>query len=376
MMLYIINSLRVILLILLSTIFGHTVGNVYYIVPSQDNSCFPRSCITLSYFANNYDQYNADPNMTLLISEGNHSLNVGFSVSNVVEFSMLSVNDTLTSLVIICDEGSNFNFSNIDSVNMNGLTFVGCGGSIVESVDQITIQRSRFVGYKNSTTSMTIIGSNASLTETIFASHQVGSHRNSRYQLPFSSDGQYSIATGAMVGGALIVTHSTLVIDNCQFEENSANMGGAIFSERESNIIIRNSTFISNRATSCQNELCYGGALFVHGTGKVSIFECNFENNTSDRDGGMAAIFNATLLVSHCYIDENTATRYGGAVALYQRSNLSISESTSFYHNLAGEEGGTLYAELDGLVSIDNSTFVNNSAIRGGAICAKNLSNS
>ena len=42
---------------------------------------------------------------------------------------------------------------------------------------------------------------------------------------------KYNSPKSFRVGGALIVTNSTLVCDFCQFNGNTANVGGAIFSQ-------------------------------------------------------------------------------------------------------------------------------------------------
>ena len=87
------------------------------------------------------------------------------------------------------------------------------------------------------------------------------------------------------VGGALIVTNSTLTIDNCMFDRNSANVGGATFIESKSKVFIKNSDFTFNHATGCHHSnLCLGGALFIEGMSRVNISNSSFENNESDQD--------------------------------------------------------------------------------------------
>ena len=65
-------------------------------------------------------------------------------------------------------------------------------------------------------------------------------------------------------GGAIFVNLSTVLIDRCQFMDNQAHLGGAIFSQKQSNITISNSSFTSNQATNCNSGLCFGGSLFVY----------------------------------------------------------------------------------------------------------------
>ena len=117
----------------------------HYIVPTLNYSCFVDSCLTLSQFADNLSNY-IDSSTILFIAGGNHSLDIRISVSNVDMFSMLSVNDTEYSSVFNCNEHSNFNLFNVDHVRISGLTFIHCGDNGIESVNQLTIKNSTFVG--------------------------------------------------------------------------------------------------------------------------------------------------------------------------------------------------------------------------------------
>lgn len=345
-------------------------GSVYYIVPYQNYTCPQVPCVTLEAFINNYNGY-VNSSTTLLISGGNHSLNAGFIASNVMEFSMLSANDTHTNSNIICSQHSHVNLSNITHANIEGLTFLGCGGNTIESVTQLTIWHSNFVGDRNVTTSLVITDSNVSLSETSFTMYQVGSYRNDRsLNLPLNHRRDNDVTVTVAVGGALVTTHAKISIEKCHFEGNTANIGGAIFSEKGSNITISNSTFTSNHANLGQSEFCFGGALFTDGTGKIVVFDSTFENNTSDRDGGMAAVFNGTISVSNSLAYHNTATMYGGAVALRLGSTLYL-EGSTFCHNIATKSGGALYAKGNSLIYISSdSLFVNNSVAEnyGGSI--------
>lgn len=362
-----LNDMTVIMSVWLLASVDHVSSNVYYIVPSQDYACSPDSCVTLSTFADNYERY-VDSNTTLLFTVGSHKLGTGLSVSNVTEFSMLSANDTNMSSMIICTQSSHFNFSNVGRVYVDGLLFVGCGGNRVESVDQLTIHNSQFIGQnENAATSLTIIESNVTFIDTRFFANQLGSHRSER-SLSTSLNHLYSSSAIYTVGGALIATNSNIFVDKCQFEGNSANIGGAIFLESESNTTIINSTFTSNKATGCQNELCFGGALFLAGRSRMLVLESTFENNTSDRDGGMAAVFNATLsLVSQCDLYNNTAARYGGTITIHQGSALSLEETTLRF-NKASTDGGMVYAESKSSIIINSSTITNNSATYDGGV--------
>ena len=82
--------------------------------------------------------------------------------------------------------------------------------------------------------------------------------------------------------------------------------------------------------------------MFIDGTGIVIVHNTSFQNNTSDQDGGVAVIFNATLSVSQSHVYENTVSRHGGAVVAFQDSILAF-ETTTVNHNRATLDGGAEY---------------------------------
>lgn len=362
---------------------------VHYIISSSSHPCDAESCLTLSQFAHNSTSF-IDSNTTLFITRGNHSLNKEILVSNVERFSMLSANGS-NFTNIICNEYSNLTFTNIGHVLINNLMYIGCGNSF-SMVNQLTIQQSRFL---NSTgTSITINGTNANITESFFLSNTIGTCKQDLRYLQMLSTAAYKITSCTVrVGGAIITNQSSIVIDGCTFEENSANIGGAIFSELESNITVSNSEFISNRATECTNGLCAGGALFISdSTDTVLIHNSTFQNNTSDKDGGVATVFHAVLSVSQSRAINNTAVRFGGAVDIshsylwldnndfaynfaesgggaisIDESNASIINS-SFYRNSVHVDGGAAHIKKISIIMIDECEFVENSATNNGGV--------
>ena len=56
-----------------------------------------------------------------------------------------------------------------------------------------------------------------------------------------------------MVGGAIVSTSSNVTVIKCKLKGNGAEVGGAIFSELQSNFVIINTTFRGNYAIRCFN---------------------------------------------------------------------------------------------------------------------------
>ncbi len=377
-------------------------GKVYNIIPTQilPHKCQESSCLimTLSQFAMNWTLSHSETfasNITLLISGEHHSLDVRLSVSNVSKVIMQPTNDTL-SPVITCTNSGTLNFINIYSVQFKNLKFEKCNGSRFELIQQLNIENSTFISSKSP---VVVNSSNGSVLGTYFH-FNLGSYSfsDSWRFLDFLGD-----SFNSSQGGALMVTCSTFIIENCTFEKNIANFGGAIFVEFNSNVTINNSTFRHNHAEGCNciSGICAGGAILISERSSMIISNTAFLNNTSDFDGGIAIIISATLLVSHSSINMNTAGRHGGAMAAFSNSSLTLTGS-SLNDSKAEHSGGAMYLhESNGIISgcnisfsnakraggaihevhnssirVNNSTFKNNSVPEGngGALCGQNSS--
>ena len=158
-------------------------------------------------------------------------------------------------------------------------------------------------------------------------------------------------AKGTYGGAIKLDPLTTLEIINCNFTDNAATSGGAIYVANSSSITstvkIIGSTFINNTAS-------YGGAVYLNGnsTNSSTIETSTFIDCTSSGDGG-AAYISASNVVFKDLIFEN---------------------------NIAGDDGGAIYWEGHNGV-IYNITCINNkgvsaskpdgttSSTRGGTIC-------
>ena len=366
-----------VLLLLLSVIFNTASCKVVYVFPSEDVSCYAEeSCLTLSQLAKNTTDY-IGSNTTLFIVGGSHDLNVQLSISNAELFSMQSLNDSTASSVISCSNSSTgFVFTNSDHVYIQGITVIGCNGNIIRSVSRLNIVNSKFC--QTFGTPLTIKDSGVNLELTSFMDNSMGTPRNLR-SWP-KAFGQ--VNRQESIGGALIVTNSTLTINSCLFVENKANIGGAIFLETEGTIIVRNSVFTSNHATSCDNKLCFGGVLFFSGTSSsFSIENCTFQNNTSGRYGGVIGGYQTNHVmdifqnynrgdiapkIEACTFKNNEA-EFGGVIYLYE-SSISFINNCTFHCNRAEKNGGVFVIQQNSLIEIYDSNLKSNEAVKDGGI--------
>ena len=166
------------------------------------------------------------------------------------------------------------------------------------------------------------------------------------------SDSSFS-GNSAEFGGA-VYNWEELSISDSSFSGNSAEFGGAVYNSDELSII--NSIFSDNSAED-------GGAILNWEDGELSISDSGFSDNSAEYGG---AIDNAgELSISDSAFNRNSA-EWGGAIA--NSEELSITNSTFSGNSAKG--GGAIANGGDGTLSINDSTFSDNSAEDGGGAIA------
>jgi len=239
-------------------------------------------------------------------------------------------------------------------------------------------------------------------------------------------------------GGAIYLNSDGVVIDNCTFQNCNAKSGGAISSPtKESdgikNIVIKNSKFYNNHASSYAGAIFYisknleitscvfdsnyvelhekmgaGGALQIgfekqdnnckitdcifnnnyvvpyndsngHAGAAcirrgVNFINCNFTNNSAYDNGVLG--FHDGGSVINCKFYNNRAMACAGVIRFYT-TNQSITIENSYFKNNTAKHGGVIYFNAEG--SMKNCIFENNSATYGGVIYSnfkQNIDNS
>lgn len=162
-------------------------------------------------------------------------------------------------------------------------------------------------------------------------------------------------------GGAIKVdTGASLRITNCIFENCVAvNSGGAVDAGGV-RVEIEDCVFRGNRSTG------YGGGAFAGG-GDIVIRNCLFENNSAKVEAGAVWATNGTLEMENCRLVRNRAAFGGGMVSYGIEGTI---RNSTWLENQVTQSGGALYCRQGNLV-VEQSTFVSNSGIRGGAIAAR-----
>ncbi len=194
----------------------------------------------------------------------------------------------------------------------------------------------------------------------------------------FIYNGNVTASTNPYGGGILVENSNyNLHITSCTFYRNVAKYGGGL-AIINSVPHIEYSRFASNEVTG------KGAGLYIDGTYSAPVtinemaFAWNIANETDEpADGGGAYIKNAgDVILNHSTFYKNEAGN-GGGLKVYQVASLKVYRSM-FYENSAilqfwsDGKGGGLYS-VDIPVTVEKSTFADNSAYQGGGFYIRGL---
>ncbi len=184
------------------------------------------------------------------------------------------------------------------------------------------------------------------------------------------SDLVFKNGRGNIAGGAIRVMDGTVLIQYCEFNNNTTNgTGGAI--DASGLVMIQNSHFNNNSAAQG------GGAIST--AGNIIVTESAFIQNKAIGGGEGGALQSwGNISVDQSTFTQNIATAdFGGAISARNSGVISVSNSV-FNQNKAYGYGGALHTFGD--VDVSNSTFYQNTVIpksidqdAGGAIRAKSI---
>ena len=380
-----------------------------YVTPSKDVDCPVENCLTLSKISSNVNNYTTGNMTTFILQPGNHSLDALLSISNILEFQMVTNETSMVS--IHCKPSARIEIFDVSTALISGLKFIGCGDSSISCVDNLTIRNSTFERIDQGSTALILNQLEVvTLQNTYFLFNTPGNMRSIMDSINLEPgqlatfDPLYSVIRG----GAIHISSSLVVVEDSWFEGNGAEHGGAIFAELNSNITISNCTFYRNWAVSItshgetetsgggaissnqsridisnsifkENTLftypggyygCNGGALFALKS-EIFITGSDFTNNTLMRDrhgkGGVIYASQSSLNLSDdCTFSLNVAHTAG--VMYLKGSNASIHQC-HFNSNAGYDQAGVASITADSKVQIANCSFTSNIArTLGGAL--------
>ena len=237
-----------------------------YIFPSPLEQCPERMfpCCTLNQFASNKTyRLSENTSITLILQQGTHHLDSELTVANVSQISVIGERKGSESIVII-ECSKRFTFENVTKVNMRFLVFVGCTENYIQSAGQFILDNCTFNGLGRNGTALNIIETmSVNITSCSFFDAQ-GSYK----QFPYLFNSDQFVA-----GGAIISANSSISMHNSTFERNIAQLGGAIFAEQESELILTECVFNING-----DSIAFGSAVFANSDSSVTMEYCTFQN--------------------------------------------------------------------------------------------------
>jgi predicted outer membrane repeat protein len=188
-------------------------------------------------------------------------------------------------------------------------------------------------------------------------------------------------------GGAIYLSNSNIIVEDCLISNNTALTGGGI-GINNSNAIIRRNTIVNNTATASME--CGGG---ISSFDSEAMIDNNIiSGNTGNKKGGGIYCYGDQSTFSNNIITNNFAVHGGGIYTISGTSGITIINNI-IANNSASQEGGGIACEActitntlianntagtngGGIISyslvnktITNATIVNNLAQNGGAVC-------
>ncbi|MDX2108672.1 MAG: HYR domain-containing protein [Verrucomicrobiota bacterium] len=172
--------------------------------------------------------------------------------------------------------------------------------------------------------------------------------------------------TAALYGGAAYYKNCSTYIMDSTFTTNTASyQGGGVYTEN-TDMLVENSTFTGNNGTY------FGGGLATNG-GSTWVYSSTFINNKGPLNGG-GIWGSGTFTVENSVFSGNTTTLYGAGAYLQNATNFSVNNCT-FISNSAGTggQGGGFSSDRKSTGQIRNSIFWNNAAQKNKQIYNVNL---
>ena len=174
---------------------------------------------------------------------------------------------------------------------------------------------------------------------------------------------------GAIYNTGQIVTYNkkneiTGGLNSSKIAYNYASYGGGVYNDN---------LLGTSKASFTANNAINGGAVYNYTNGDATLISSTFYQNSASGSGG--AVYNTGVIrINKSTFGKaptkttnysNIAESHGGAV---YNSNLAMISGSKFQYNVATNNGGAVYTNDNSVLSIDNSTFKNNSAEKGGAV--------
>jgi len=312
---------------------------------------------------------------TLTVTNSNISNNISVRAGGGIED-----NAAAGSILTITNVTMMGNSTGATPGNGGGLHITGPGDSFISECSIIgNSASSEGGGLWNGSGSMTVMGCIINENTTMGADANQGGaglFNAGGTMLVDSCSINMNTATGtAASGGGILNDMGTLTVVKSILTANTAVRAGGGIEDNSvagNRLTLTEVSFVSNVAGASPGN---GGGLHITGPGDSRITGCLVSTNSASAEGGGLWNGSGTMTINDCDITDNIAlgndADHGGAGVFNNGGTLNILADTRIRNNVssgaAGSGGGLL--STDGIVTVVNSRFTNNSANRaGGAI--------
>lgn len=170
-----------------------------------------------------------------------------------------------------------------------------------------------------------------------------------------------TLSNGKFAGGYPLEIFGEATLDRVTMRNNQTDSSGGVVTVYN-RLLVQNSIFQSNSATSTPSIAAKGAAISIEG-GTVEVHNSTFSGNTVSGNtgtGGAISVNSGTLLVSGSDFHNNSAPD-GGAIYLAQNTQVTVTQT--LFDNNSGGYGGAI--ESWGTLNLEYSTLSNNKATVG-----------
>lgn len=161
-------------------------------------------------------------------------------------------------------------------------------------------------------------------------------------------------------GGALaILSYSFINSVGDSFFNNTADFTGGAVTISSSTAAFTDSTFYASGGE-------YGGVIYATSGASLEVSSCVFSSNRADYDGGALYVQSlGAMTIRHTVFQHNFASSGG---AFFSTDTVTTMLNITFEHNAAIEAGGAIVMQSKSSVVVVDSVFSNNLGFLGGAI--------
>ena len=157
--------------------------------------------------------------------------------------------------------------------------------------------------------------------------------------------------------------NSTITLAKCELYDNHAQYGGVIF--------INNGILNASLSKFCDSVADVAGVVVAYDHSNVSIYNCEFWNNTAhnhlDLHSGVIATYASIVSIGSSLFDSNKANT-GGVMSLLDPPSIVIIYQSEFKNNYAVFGGVLSVSSEDSCVTIKSSFDKNIGNTQGGVL--------